>query len=115
MPLKPADVFLNQIDPRRGDVERRVLGESQREIFLALAVLGDRLHACELGDAVRNVNDVVAGLEIEERIDGTGSDDSSDAPSLLVAVEELVVAEEGNGKRRSDGATKRRRGRWRVS
>ncbi len=61
MAAEPADVFLDQIDPRRRHVQRGVLGEAQREIFLALALLGDRVHARELGDAVGDVDDVVAG------------------------------------------------------
>ena len=61
-----ADVFLDQVDPRRRDVQGRVIGKSEREILLALAVLGDRLHPGELGDAVCDVNDVIADFEVEE-------------------------------------------------
>src|SRR5690242_14812805 len=96
MPAEPADVFLNQIDPRRRHMQRRILGEAQREIFLAPALLGERLHARELGDPMRHVNDVIADLQIKERIDGTRSNDFADSSSLLVSVEKLVVTEESD-------------------
>ena len=109
MALKPADVFLDQIDPRRRNVQRCVLGKSQGEIFLACAILGDRLHAREPGDAMGDVHDVIAGLEIEERIDRPRGDDLLHPPALLVAVEEFVMAEEGERKARRHGGTKARR------
>ena len=80
MPVEPADVLLNQVDPRGRHVQRRVVGEAERQVFLALAVLRDRLHAGELGDAVGDVDDVVADLKIEERIDRPRRDDLLHAP-----------------------------------
>ena len=94
MPVKSADVFLNQVDPRRRNVQRGVVGKSQREIFLVLAVLGHRVHARELGDAVGDVNDVIALLEIEERIHRPRGDHLAHAPPLLVAVEQFVMPEQ---------------------
>ena len=92
--VEAADVLLDQVDPRRRHVQRRVLGEAEREVLLALAVLGDRLHPRELGDAVGDVDDVVADLQVEERIDRPRGDDLLHAAALLVAVEQLVVAEQ---------------------
>jgi hypothetical protein len=69
--LEAADVLLDQVDPCGRNVNGGVLGEAEGEVLLALAVLADRLHADELGDAVRDVDDIIAGLEVEEGIDRT--------------------------------------------
>ena len=68
MAVKTADVFLNQVDARGGNVEGGVVCKSQRQIFLAAAVLVDGVHAGEFGDAVGDVDDVVAGFQVEERV-----------------------------------------------
>jgi hypothetical protein len=68
-----ADVLLDQVDLAGRDVQGRVVGEPERQVLLALAVLGDRLHADELGDPVGDVDDVVAGLEVEERVGPAGT------------------------------------------
>src|SRR3954452_14469234 len=94
MPRKPANVLLDQVDPRRRHMQRRVVRKAQREIFLALALLGDCLHAGELRDAVGDVNDVIADLEIQERIDRARRDDFAHAATLLVAMEKFVMAEQ---------------------
>ena len=98
VPAEPADVFLDQVDPRRGHMQRRVVGKAEREIFFALAVLGDLLHAGEFRDAVGDVDDVIADFQIEERIDRAGRDDFLDAATLFVAVEEFVMTEKRGGR-----------------
>src|SRR3954452_8456211 len=94
MPRKPANVLLDQVDPRRRHMQRRVVRKAQREIFLALALLGDCLHAGELRDAVGDVDDIVANLEVQERIDRTRGDLLANVSTLLVAMENLVVAKQ---------------------
>ena len=66
MAVKSADVFLDQIDPRRRNVQRGVVGEAERQILLVLAILGHGVHAGEFRDAVGDVDDVIALLEIEK-------------------------------------------------
>ena len=95
MALEAADVFLDEVDPRRRDMQRRVVGEAKGEIFLALTILGDLLNPGELGDPVRDVNDIITGLQVDELIHRPGGNDLLDAPSLFVAVKKLVMAEQG--------------------
>ncbi len=97
MAVKSADVFLDEIDPRGRHVQDGVVGESEGQIFLVLPVLGHRVHAGELGDAMRDVNDVISLLEIEERIDGPRGDYLANPAALLVAVKEFVMPEESAG------------------
>ena len=79
MALETTDIFLDQIDARGRHMQRGVLGKSKREIFLDFAVFGDLVHAHEAGDAMGNVDDVVAGFEIE-KAESTGRE----AMTLLV-------------------------------
>src|SRR5581483_308735 len=99
MPGEATDVLLDEIDPRRRDVQRCVVGKAEGEIFLALSVLGDGLHAGEFCDAMRDVNDVVADFQIQERIDGARRDHFAYAAALFVTVEKLMVAEKGERTR----------------
>src|SRR4051812_44152472 len=93
MTVKPADIFLNQVDARRRNVQRGIVRKTQRQILFAAPLLGDRVHSGELGDAMRNMDDVVADFQVEERIDRPRGDDFPDLAALLVAMEELVVAQ----------------------
>ena len=61
MAVESADVLLDQVDARRGDVKLRIVGEAQRQILLGPAILADRLHAGEAGDAMGVVSGRVEG------------------------------------------------------
>jgi hypothetical protein len=113
MALETADVFLNQIDARSRDVQRRVLGKAQREIFFAVSVLRDRLHPGEPGDSMGHMDDVIAGFQIQKRVDRPRRDHLLDAPALLIAMKQFVMAEqcEGGQARRHGGTKARRVGR----
>ncbi len=59
-------IFLNQVETRERDVEPRALGVfEQHELGVAIALI-DFLQALILADAVFDVNDVVADLQVAE-------------------------------------------------
>ncbi len=57
-------VFLDQVEAREGDVELGLLGEFENHEFDGEAVLHDFFQALVLGDAVLDVDDVVADWEV---------------------------------------------------
>ena len=59
-------VFLDQVEAREGDVELGLLGEFENHEFDGEAVLHDFFQALVLGDAVLDVDDVVADGEVAE-------------------------------------------------
>src|SRR5690348_12080999 len=97
MAAEVANVFLNQVDSGGRNVQRRILGKSQRQILIALAILADRFHSHESRDAMGDVNDVVSIFEIEEGIDWPRSDDLLDPAALLVTMKKLVMPQQRDG------------------
>ena len=67
--LCAAHVLLHQADLRGGHVELRLALKLQLEVFLDLPVLLHQLHAAITGDAVAEVYDQVALVEIQEAVD----------------------------------------------
>ena len=88
--LRPADVALDQVDPRGGDVQQHAIAELEDQKFFEAGAVSRRLgiaeeaavvvpadrslfqraHAAEAGDSLRHVDDVVAVVEVEEAVDG---------------------------------------------
>ena len=65
----PADVLLHQADFRGGHVELGLALKFQFQVLLDLPVLFQQLHAAVAGDAVAEVYDEVAFVEIQEAVD----------------------------------------------
>ena len=64
------DIFLHQVDLRCRNIDARALAEFEDEVFLGLAVLFEHVHAAKTGNAMTDVNDQIALVQIEEAIDG---------------------------------------------
>src|SRR4051812_41857148 len=78
-------------------MERSIFRKSQREIFLALAILGDGLHADESRDSMRDVHDVIAFLQIKERINGPTRGDLGRSAPLFITMKQLVMPKHRDG------------------
>ena len=65
-----ADVLVDEVDFRGGEMEEGLVGEFEGEEFLVAVVVGDGFEAAEAGDAVLDVDDQVAGFEVGEGFDG---------------------------------------------
>src|SRR6266849_579099 len=65
-------IALDQVHTLEGDVEARVFGVAKQHEFAAAAVGFDLAQALELADAVIDVDDEIAGLELGEIAEETG-------------------------------------------
>ncbi len=67
--LRAADILLHQADLRGRHVELRLALKLQFEMLLDLPLLFHQLHAAVAGDAVAEMHDEVAFMQVEETID----------------------------------------------
>ena len=99
--LRAADVLLHQVDLRRRHVDARAVAELQDQVLLGLAVLLQHLHAAVAGDAVADVDDQVALVQVEEAVDGPRLEPAPRQHRTgLLAMEQFVIAEDDDAGRR---------------
>ena len=93
--LGAAHVLLHQADLRGGHVKLGLALKFQLEVFLDLPVLLHQLHAAITGDAVTEVYDQVAFVEIQETVDRPAQPPASGRRTLHVgAAEKLAAAQQ---------------------
>ena len=90
--LGAADVLLHQADLRGRHVELRLALKLQFEVFLDLPVLLHRLHAAVAGDAVAEVYDQVAFVEVQETVDRPAQPPADGRRTLHVGTAEKLAA-----------------------
>ena len=86
--LRAAHVFLDEFDAGGRHVDPRALGELDIEELLGPPVLLQELEPLVAADAMRDVNDVIPLVEVEEGVDRTGE------PLLRRPMGGLLTAEE---------------------
>ena len=91
--MPAADVLLHQVDGTCRHVQDGVVGKPQRQVLLAAAFALERPQTLEAGDAVGNVDDVVAFAQVQQGIDRPARANPPHRPALRVAVEYLVMAD----------------------
>ena len=92
-------VVLDEVHALERNVEARVVGVLEEHEFAAAAVGFDLAKAVELADAVIDVDDVIAGLELGEIAEEAGGANfSAGALDGRSDVEEIGVAEEGDAR-----------------
>ena len=92
--LRAADVLLDQLDRRGRHVDLRALGKLELQKLLGAAVLLEELEPTVAADAVGDVDDVVALVEIEEGVDRPGEPLPGRPGRDLLAVEKLGAADQ---------------------
>ena len=92
--LAAADVLLHQLDGRGGDVDPRRLGELQIQILLRPPFLLEQPQALVTTDAVGDMDDVVAFVEIEERVDRPRESLPGSPRRHVLAAEQLGARDE---------------------
>jgi hypothetical protein len=106
-----ADEALDEVDAAGRHVEPRLLGElEQQEVLLAL-LAREALHAAVDADAVREVHDVVAGVELGQVVERARRDDAPRAAAahgppadeLVVVHDDRPAAREGEARREAAG------------
>src|SRR5439155_21667281 len=91
--LGAADILLHQLDLRRRHIDARALAEFEDEMLFGLSVMIEHLHAAIAGDAMADVHDEIALLQLEETVDGAGFELAAWLHRAgLIAMEQLVIA-----------------------
>ena len=78
-------------------MQNRIARKPQREKLLAPAVTFHRTQAFEPSDAVGNVHNVIARLQVKKRINRPPCTNAADAANLCVAAEYFMVRSDGQG------------------
>ena len=89
--VEAPDVLLHQVDLADRHMDDGVVGELDREVLVVAALALERFQTEETANAVQDVDDVVAGVQVEEAVDRPGWLNPSQCPALPVAVEQLVM------------------------
>ena len=84
--MEPADVLLHQLDLGYGDVQLGGPGEFEGEVLLGAPLAAEGFEPLEPGDAVVDVDDVVAGFHIDEGVGGAAGGVAADPADAAVGL-----------------------------
>ncbi len=99
-----ADVLLHQGDILDRDLDLDAVGVLDREVLRLAALFLDGLGAQKLADAVGDVHDVFARLQVGQRVHRRGRAGRPLPPAQGVLAEQLVVADDDRVERLDDEA-----------
>jgi len=97
------DIAVDHLDPVRRDVNAHPFCELYLQVLARAAVLLQQPGAEELADAVLDVDDEAADLQLLGRRYGPCSRSVADQPPLPVAMEQAVVGDQGQPGLREEG------------